>query len=739
MVVAGAAAVVAMITLAIHVEAGPIPWVAKLEGITVDARFRWRGPRAPATDRVVIVGIDDETRARAPELNQTRHGWAAFVRALAAYQPKAIALDAYFSAPEIILPPALADRVRAAATGLATEPAPSPAVAEAHAALDEVVYELSGDEDVAKAVGEAGRVILGANFILRRAGGAAGPADPVEPPGLARGRHGEVVDGGGGGDRAPATGTRVEFTMPSIAGLAAGAGAVNTFRDDDGVVRRLPLVIRYGHHHYMSLGLATALAGLDAPGQSQYVAGADHLTAAGRSIPLGRSASVALDFLGPRKLPRYSAADVLAGTVPPDALRDKLVFVGITFASYDKVATPLDVTADGVELHATLAENVLTAHYLRAAGDPTTYLVTALLLAIVIAAQHKRIRRRPYLPPVVAAGAIAIWVVIALTAFSRSSLVLPIAAPAVLAAFVAVVAVIAGAATEGREKRQLRSAFSRYVASSVVERIVANPALARLGGERKELTVLFSDIRGFSRLAEGLAPEALASFLSEYLTPMTDLVLASEGTLDKYIGDAVMALWGAPAPLPDHAARACDTALAMQARLAELNRGWVAEGLAEVAVGIGINTGPMAVGNMGSKERFDYTAIGDAVNLGARLEGLTKEYGVDILIGPETARAIGDAFVVRELDLVRVKGRGQAAPVFELLGRTGDARAAARDLAAWNAALARYRARAFGDAADAFAAMDRDPAAIILAARARALAADPPGDDWDGVYEQRSK
>jgi adenylate cyclase len=527
--------------------------------------------------------------------------------------------------------------------------------------------------------------------------------------------------------------------MPSIAAGAVGAGAINAVPDSDGVVRRLPLVIAFGPQHFLALALAAALVELGAPGQTQYVAGADHLIAGGRTIPLGKSATVSLDFLGPDQLPRISAADVLHGRAPASALADKIVFVGITFASYDKVATPLEPTADGVELHATLAENILADHYLRSAGDLTAYAITAILLALVIGSQPRRIRRRPYLPAVIAAAAIAIWIVIAVVAFGTRSLVLPVAAPAFLAAVVAAIALLAGVATEGREKRQLRAAFSHYVARSLVERIIADPSLARLGGERRELTVLFSDIRGFSRLAESLPPEALASFLSEYLTPMTDLVLASEGTLDKYIGDAVMALWGAPVELPDHAQRACECALAMQARLAGLNRDWARLGLPEVAIGIGINSGPMAVGNMGSKDRFDYTAIGDAVNLGSRLESLTKELGVDIIVGAATAAAVGDRFVLRELDLVRVKGRDQAAPVYELLGKAGEPAATKRDLAAWTAALAHYRAREFTPAATAFTAMAGDPAAAALAARARALAASPPGADWDGVYDQRSK
>jgi adenylate cyclase len=215
---------------------------------------------------------------------------------------------------------------------------------------------------------------------------------------------------------------------------------------------------------------------------------------------------------------------------------------------------------------------------------------------------------------------------------------------------------------------------------------------------------------------------------------MTELVLDSGGTVDKYIGDAVMAFWAAPVDMPDHAARACEVALRMQEALGSLNEKWQREGKPSIAIGIGINTGPMAVGNMGSAARFEYTVLGDQVNLGSRLEALTKEYGVGILVGEATAKAAGAGFVFREVDVVRVKGRASAAPVFELVGRAGietDERFAK--------ALAAYRQRAFEEAQRQFAALAGDPVAEAMAKRCAHLAAEPPPADWDGVYEQRSK
>ena len=734
LVVAIAATAGALIVLAVHLWIAALPGFASLEGLTIDARFKLRGPRPPATDRIVIVGIDDATRARYPELMQTRRGYARLVRALTTYDVKVIAFDLFFSAPEQILPEALATQVKRVDAELRALPPPDDSepnaavVRQTSAVIALVADELRGDEQLAAAIADSKRVFLGA-FFHEGAGAATG-----EPPQLEHARHGETVDANGGGERRPIRAASVDFTRDAIAAGAIGAGAVNDFRDKDGVRRKMPLAIQLGDHVYMPLGLAVALYDLGQPRGTSYVVGAPTMEAGGRTLPVGYAASLSLDVLGKDELPRVSAGDVLAGTAPAAALAGKLAFVGLTFASYDKVATPLDSLADGIELHATVAENVLSGRLLRASG-PFTTLVTALLLcAIVIATQLRRVRRRSWVPPFVALAAIGGYLVIAQLAFAGGT-ILTVAAPSVTAAVVLLAATIGALATEGREKAQLRAVFSRYVSRTVVDRILAEPARAKLGGERKELTVLFSDIRGFSAFAEEMGPETLASFLGEYLTPMTDLVLESGGTLDKYIGDAVMAVWAAPVDLPDHAARACEVALKMQEALVGLNARWKVEGKPAIAIGIGLNTGIMAVGNMGSAARFDYTVLGDQVNLGSRLEALTKDYGVDILVGEGTRAAAGDGFVFREIDVVRVKGRANAAPVFELLGRAGEVSPDPR----FAEALAAYRARDFKAARAGFAALPDDPAARAMAKRCAILESEPPPADWDGVYDQRSK
>ena len=711
-----------MALLAMHLWVRPLGGLDAFEHMLIDARFTVRGSRAPATDAVVIVGLDDATRARYPEVFQTRAGWARLITALSAYQPKVIALDLFFSAPEVILPDTLAHRVKM----LAETPPESgdPALVQV---VRDIAEELRGDEKLATAIASSKRVFLGAFF---RSGAGASAAAPA---GLELARHGEAADSGGGGRLRPIHAAYVDFTRHDIGAAAVGAGALNNFRDSDGTVRRMPLAIEYGGAFYMPLGLAVALAGAGKPGDTRYIAGHDTLTAMGETLPVGPAASLSLDVLGRGQLPRVSAADVLAGTAPASALQGKLVFVGFTYAAYDKIETPLDPVADGIELHATLAENVLTGHFLRLAGPWWALVATLGLCGIVIAAQLRRVRRRAWVPPLVAGGAIVLYIVVAQLLFAHG-VIAQVAAPCVLSVIVLGAATVVGLATEGREKAYLRAVFSQYVSRTVVDRIVEDPSRMKLGGERKELTVLFSDIRSFSAFAEGMGPETLASFLGEYLTPMTELVLESGGTVDKYIGDAVMAFWAAPVDMPDHAARACEVALRMQEALVWLNKKWQAEGKPAIAIGIGINTGAMAVGNMGSAARFEYTVLGDQVNLGARLEALTKEYGVGILVGEATAKAAGPGFVFREVDVVRVKGRAGSAPVHELVGRAGT-----RTDTRFAEALAAYRRRAFAEAEAAFAALADDPVAAAMAKRCAHLAAEPPPADWDGVYEQRSK
>jgi adenylate cyclase len=709
-----------------------VPGIDAWESALENARVRFAGSRAPADDRVVVVALDDDTRARFPHVFQTRRGQAELFEKVAAARPLVIGLDLFFVNRELQLAQDVLAKVKDALAALAAETA-SPALAKAREALQAVLDETRGDEVLAQTIARIGQLHLGFLFYL----GDAGTTDP-EPVGLARARLGEVVTAARSTGRHPLRASAAAVSLPDIARGAAGGGFVNVDPDPDGTVRRVPLVIEHGGRYYVSLGLDLALAA--AQGDGGYVTGEDRLSFAGREVPVDRRGRATLNYLGPARTFRHvSAVDVMNGSAG-DRLQGRIVLVGYTDTARDKIVQPFDRVMPGVEVHATLIHNLLHDELRRRIEPPAALAALAILCGFLALLQVRRVRQRGAW--VVVAGtlvAMAAYLVTSQILFQAQGLIVPVVAPLIAAALVTAAALSVGLATEGREKARLRSAFSRYVPPSVVERILADPRRIRLGGDRRVLTVLFSDIRGFSRTAEGLEPEVLSEYLNEYFTPMTGLVLENGGMLDKYIGDAVMAVYGAPLEVPDHAVRACRTALAMHRALVPLNQELTRRGLPPVNIGVGLSTGPMSVGNMGSQVRFDFTVLGDAVNLGARLEALTRDYRVDTLVAADTARAAGDAFVFRELDVVRVKGRAGVGRIYQLCGERGaEGVPTADQLALFARGLEHYRARRWTDARTVFEEVDDGPSRVLLA-RIDDLETEPPGDEWDGVFDQLVK
>ena len=464
------AAVVATVATALlylgHRRGLPLPGLERLELATVDTRFRLRGPLPLQDARIVIVGLDDQTRREAPDVFQTRRGWARLLDALAAHGPRAIALDLFYSSPEIILPAALAAQVRDAVAVAAAEPAPSPALVTARDALAAVADALRGDEVLARAIADARVVYLGAGFRMIESAADRPAAPPPEPPGLERAQLDESVGGAAGAPSAYAVAT----TLPALAAGAKGAGAVNHLRDADGVARRMALVIELGGRYYGSLGFVLAARASGEP--TRYLAPTGAVSLGASALPT-RGAVARLNYLG-RPFPRVSAADLLAGRTPPGALEGKLVLVGFTHAAYDKVPTPFDPLSDGVELHATLLHNLLHEGLLRDGGTGLGLLSVLVVGGLVALLHLRRLRRRPWLPPVVAAGLLLAWVVVAQLAFARG-LVLEVLPPVLALVLAVVAATVSSIATEGREKARLRGAFSQYVSKTLVERIVANP------------------------------------------------------------------------------------------------------------------------------------------------------------------------------------------------------------------------------------------------------------------------
>jgi adenylate cyclase len=348
------------------------------------------------------------------------------------------------------------------------------------------------------------------------------------------------------------------------------------------------------------------------------------------------------------------------------------------------------------------------------------------------------------LPRLSAVGAIAITLLVAQAylainylAFRNYGLQLEVFYPLLEVAGVYTGITLQRFLVEERERARLKKAFQSYVAPEVVNQIIKHPENLRLGGERRELSILFSDIRGFTSLSETMDPEALVEVLHEFLDPMSEIIVKHGGTIDKYIGDAIMALFGAPLDMPDHSRQACRTALEMVQSLKALDQEWLEQGRPTLRIGLGINSGPVSVGNMGSSRLFDYTAIGDNVNLASRLEGLNKFYGTEILVSAATAQHLGNGFYLREVDLVRVKGKKQPIAIYELLGEGTPEETLARFLEFYRQGLASLRGRDFAQAQEALqAAFNLRPTDALCSHYlnwAEKFLETPPGPEWDGI------
>ncbi len=501
----------------------------------------------------------------------------------------------------------------------------------------------------------------------------------------------------------------------------------------------------------------------------------------------GFAHSFPIRFIGPPSRP--GAEDASEGTfttfsasmVPllapftPEFFRDKIVMVGTGFHDSDKFRTPfyeapVHSRADdggrseiagwtyGVEVHANALQNLLDSEFLRPLGFGWVLLLMAALAGAVCLLTFWLGAGWGAVAAVTSATlalALAGWAFLGEIFFPWIGTVLelegrflwvPVVAPltSVLLAYLGSTAYVS--IVEGREKRFIRGAFGKYVSPEVVAQIAESPAALRLGGQKRPLTILFSDLAGFTTLSERLDAEELVTLLNEYLTEMTDIVMEEEGTLDKYIGDAIMAFWNAPKEQPDHADRALRCAIKMQRKMAELNRRWAKDQGEELVVRIGVNTGAAVVGNVGGQNRFDYSAIGDPVNLAARLEPANKSYDTLVMASEFTLKGAAPAeYYLRELDLLAVKGKLEPVRVYEILEMQGGdlTREQQESLSHYNTGLAAYQRRDWELAARYFqAALDSNPQdgpAGVYLERARDCIANPPPADWDFVVRRQVK
>ena len=540
---------------------------------------------------------------------------------------------------------------------------------------------------------------------------------------------------------------RLENEFFPLLNASRGCGHVNFSSDEDGVVRSIHLFTRFNDHLYptLTLKIYMDLKGIDSLGIS--TPGQLDLYAKGKkteSIPMDENGFMRIQYFGTYKTFRYiSFYDILKKNVPTEYFKDKIVLVGTSLAGlFDLRATPIWKAFPGVEIHANIMETLLKKAFITRTTARQTFLImlsAGIILGILMS----------YLSPLFSVILLAIaglsHIFIAATLFFNNNLWLDIITPLFTFFLTFSFVYMYRFATEERNKRFIRNTFSHFVTKSVVDELLANPDKIKLGGEKKICTVFFSDVAGFTTISEQLSPEELVHLLNDYLTEMTDIVFKYNGMLDKYEGDAIMAVYGAPVSHGNDAYNACAAALEMQESLVRMRALFRKQGRQELFVRMGINTGPMVVGNMGSETRFDYTVMGDAVNLGARLEPANKQYGTEIMIGHETYKQVADRIISRQLDLLRVKGKNEPVKVYELVGlaEKGVSDDKLRVLELFKQGFKEYLNQNWDWAINYFEqALSIDPEdnpSKSYVKRCRLYKENPPGTGWDGVFTMTTK
>jgi adenylate cyclase len=530
---------------------------------------------------------------------------------------------------------------------------------------------------------------------------------------------------------------------------AADASGYFTLRSDqDGVVRWLPLMIQGGEDVFPPLAVSMVWHYLGKPQLTVKVGryGVDGIQMGQRFIPTNETGQLLINYLGPPKtFPHYSISDILNGKLPSGTFTDKIVLVGATATgTYDMRSTPFSTVYPGVEIHATVIDSILTQNFIT---RPNWSMILDLLAIITLGALIGiALSRMSALKSLVFAAGLFVWhIVLARWLFVQYGVWFSLVYPLLALSATYTVLTVYDYVTEESERKKIRGAFGQYVSPVVIEAMLKDPGRLQLGGEEKVLTVLFSDLQGFTSASERYTPSQMIELLSEYYARMTEQIYAHDGMLKEYVGDELMAIFGAPIEQPDHAERACAAALAMRDQRAALRAEWAKIGRPPLNARTGVNSGLMLVGNLGSKYRFAYGVLGDHVNLGSRLEGLNKQYGTEILIGENTAELVEKSFVLREVDMVQVVGRKQPVRIYELLATAGASLPIEQDKAfsAYAAGLEAYRQQFWDEALGLFqeslTLWQQDGPSRIMAERCLVYQETPPPEEWDGVYEATKK
>jgi adenylate cyclase len=693
--------------------------------------FQVLRPRAQTSFPVVIVDIDEASLKEIGQWPWPRTTVADLITKITQLGAVTIGLDVIFSEPDRMSPAVAEHSFR----GLD---------AETRAKLDLLP---SNDQVLADAIKQS-RVVVGqagsptpsprtqAEMTLQTGFAVVGPEptdDLVTFPGLLR-------------------------NILPIEQAAAGRGLFSIKPERDGIIRRVPVIMEAQDTLVpaLSMEMLRVVTKASAILVRTDTAGVRAVAVPGLEVPTDRNGQFWVHFNKSNPARYVSAKDILQGNLPPDRLRGRLVLIGTSaIGLLDIKTTPVEAAMPGVEVHAQILESVLTKTLLNHPNYAIgAELIVAVLfgLAIIIVA--------PLLSPtiVVVLGVMLIAGLIGLSLFLfvEQNLLIDFTYPLISSWLIYLVLTFVNYFREQKQRQQIRSAFGFYLSPHMVEALARSPEKLVLGGEERRMTILFSDVRGFTTISEHYKddPQGLTHLMNRFLTPLTNAIIERQGTIDKYIGDAIMAFWNAPVDDPEQEANACDAALEMQTRATALNVELKQEAEASggvympLRVGIGLNTGPCVVGNMGSDFRFNYSVLGDTVNVASRLEARTKDYRLPLVIGSRTAERAQEKFATMEIDLIQVKGKKQPEAVFAVLGRADtDQEPRSKELRTLNAKmLASFRKQQWDDALGliqrcrtAGNGYDLDGLYDMYAERIATYRADPPPPDWDGVYEAETK
>jgi adenylate cyclase len=708
--------------------------VSQLDNIIYDARLKVTMPGG-VDERIVILDIDEKSLQEAGHWPWPRDLLARLMTKLFdQYRVAIVAFDVVFAEADYSSGIKKLDEL---AGGDLRQ---VPAFVEAY---EKLRPELDNDGLFAEAI--KGRpVVLG--FYLNSDKGAkklGAIPEPVFPKGTFASRSTAFTSWEGYGGN-----------LPEFQKSAASAGHFNPWVDADGVVRRVPMIVEHEGAYYESLSLAVVRTLLGFPNiQPGYPSerlihrdfGAmEWLTVGPLTIPVDETASALVPFRGEKFSFRYiSLADVISDRIPEGSLKGRIAIVGTTAPGLlDYRSTPVGSVYPGVEIHANLIAGMLD----RAMKQKPYYMLGAEVVLLLIGGIALALLM-PILSPLratlVAIVAMGLIVSLNLIVWSQGGLVLPLASSLLMTIALFTTNMAYGYFVESRSRRQFTELFGQYVPPELVNKMAADPEKYSMEGRSEQLTVLFSDIVGFTSISEALSPKDLSAFINEYLTSMSLVIRDHRGTLDKYIGDAIMAFWGAPVADTEHARHGVLAALAMQSRLLEINERIRSRGWPPIRIGIGVNSGVMSVGDMGSKIRRAYTVMGDAVNLGSRLEALTRVYGVGVIVGQGTRDLVRDG-VFRELDKVKVKGKDEPVAIFEAVGIEGAVSdALLAEIKLWHQCLRQYRGQEWDQAELSLLNLTRlNPEHRLYKEfweRLASIRSDPPGPGWDGVTAFKTK